>query len=522
MRFVLFVLTFVAAFTGPLAAQRIPAAFDTAAFRRHLEFLAADERMGRAPGTPGAAASARYIASHFARIGLTPGAPGYLQQVPLVGTLTRSPGSRVVFSTGEEVLAARFGTDIVAWNASADSVLDIAAQLVFVGYGIRAPEFGWDDYAGVSVAGKFVVVLVGDPPASFAEPALFDGSALTYYGRWSYKVEEARRQGAAGVLLVHSEEGAGYAWPVVQSSWGRETISLASEDHSGLLAWISSTFARRLLRAAGLSFDQYVARAASRDFVPVTSDISVDALLRSRVRLFNSANVIGILPGADSARAGEAIVYVSHYDHLGIGPAVDGDSIYNGAYDNASGVALLIELARAFARATPPRSIVFLATTAEEAGLLGAEYYVANPAVPIDSTIAVINIDGANLWGETDDIGVSGAERSFLADYVSSRLRSLDLRRAPDPAPERGYYFRADHFPFARAGVPAIDLKHGQLFRDQPPGWGMLLLDRYDNDHYHRPSDHIPAGMKLSGVAQQARFALLLGLDLARAPKQIR
>ena len=498
------------------------ATIDTADLRAHTAFLASDRLRGRAPGTRGAGLAARYIASALGRAGAQPLNGSWYQRVPLVGIATAPAASRFELTGPRGPIAARSGTDFVAWSALPDTLLEDEAELVFVGYGVRAPEFQWDDYADADVAGRFVVVLIGDPPASFSEPALFDGHDLTYYGRWTYKVEEAARQGAAGVLLVHSPEEAGYGWDVVRSSWSDERLSLdhpATPRDAPLRAWISTSLARRIALAAGFRLADLVASAAQRGFRAVPLGVRLHASLVNRVRRFESSNVVGIIPGSDPQRRGEVVVYTAHYDHLGVGAAVDGDSIYNGAYDNASGVAVMLEIAGAFARATPPpqRSVLFMATTAEEAGLLGATWYVGHPFFPIEHTAAAINFDGANLWGETDDVAAAGAGQSTLGEFVQARARQLGLRVAPETTLDRGYFFRSDQFPFARAGVPSLVLAHGTSFRGRSLTWSDSVLAAYDSLHYHRPSDEVFEGADFGGAVQQARLGFLIGYDAAQA-----
>ncbi|MEX2608843.1 MAG: M28 family peptidase [Gemmatimonadota bacterium] len=488
-----------------------------------MAFLADDLLEGRAPGTRGGALASRYIASEMQRIGLRPAAPGYLQPVTLVGTrldttraflragARRTPGS-VRFELGQEA---------VIWRGGEATPTTVEAPLVFVGYGVHAPEYAWDDFEDYDVRGKVLLALVNDPPAPPAEPDRFEGRALTYYGRWTYKLEEARRRGAVGVLLVHTPGAAGYDWSVVRNSWSGERFFLPRDTALpaplALEGWLSGPAARRLLRAADLDLGELFVRAARRDFRPVETSLTIQAALPGRLRRVQSANVAGLLPGSDSLLMRETVVYMAHWDHLGIGPAVGGDSIYNGAYDNASGVALLLELAEAFAvlEPAPARSILFLATTAEEAGLLGSEAYLRAPLRSLRGTVAALNVDGANLWGETEDLMVLGGTWSTLGGSAAVRARGQGLRLTFDRAPELGLAFRSDHFPFARAGVPALGLGHGLEYRGRPTGWGERQLLRYDSAAYHQPGDEYDPGWDLRGAVQQGRLAFLLGWDVA-------
>ena len=498
------------------------AAIDAAAIRAHTAFLADDLLEGRAPGSRGGRLAERYIAAQFQRIGLLPIDGSYLQPVPLIAwTAIRAENAPIEARAGTTAVPLISPSDVVVWNESAAADADIGGELVFAGYGIAAPEWQWDDYKGADLSGKVVLFLVGEPPPPPTEPDLFDGFALTYYGRWTYKLEEAVRRGAAGALLVHSADAAGYDWPVVEASWHATRYRLA-DAAPGLAAagWIRRAAAVRLLAAAGVSLDELVVRAARRDFRPLPTGVSVRVRPRGTLRAVTAHNVIGILPGAAAGLRDETLIYTAHHDHLGIGPAIAGDSIYNGAYDNASGVALLLAVGEAFARLQPrpARSILFVATTAEEAGLLGARRYAAVPARPLANTVAVLNLEGASLWGETQDITAIGADRSTLGRAVDRVARRTGVEPLPDPTPQAGYYFRADHFPFARAGVPGLTLQHGVRFRGRPESFGPRTLADYLEHHYHRPSDELRAAFRFDGAAQQADFAFRLGLDIALDP----
>jgi Zn-dependent M28 family amino/carboxypeptidase len=489
----------------------------------HLSFLADDLLEGRGPGSRGGDLAALYIAGQFARAGLEPVGGSYFQRVPLVGTEVDTTSLFIGFEAGSRHLTGYAPEDLVVWSENGDTVVDLTGEVVFVGYGVDAPEYGWDDFEGRDVRGKILLVLIGDPPAPPDEDSIFAGPAMSYYGRWTYKLEEAARRGAAGILIVHSPTDAGYDWAVVRSSWSGERLSLPSrpeEPHALPLAgWVNADFTRRLLAAADLNLSELAVRAARRDFRPIPTGITLRARFRTHRRELETANVVGFLPGTAPDLRDEVVVFTAHYDHLGIGPAVAGDSIYNGAYDNASGVALLLEVAEAFAslERRPDRSLLFLATTAEEAGMLGARHYVREPLFPLANTVACLNIDGANLWGETDDVVAIGAERSTLGQVLDARAAMMGLDLRADPAPEKGLFFRSDHFPFARVGVPALSIAHGLRFRDRPDGWGAEVLDRYEREHYHRPSDEVAPDLDLKGAVQQARFVFRTGLDIAGA-----
>ena len=521
----------LAASVGRAAAQDTTAAMSPAArsiqadqIRAHLAFLADDALEGRAPGRRGARIAARYIVSQLARAGVEPAAGGYYQTVPLMGWTADARRIAVQYAAGDSTGDLAFPDDAVVWLDSGADSARVNANIVFAGYGVRAPEYDWDDYKDVDVRGRIVLVLSGDPPAPPGEPLIFDGGAMTYYGRYTYKIEQARSSGAAAVIIVHTTEGAGYDWPVVQSSWMGEQLALPQDSATAasalqLQAWVTSSAARRMLAAVGLDLDELYVRAARRDFQPLRTGITMQLRASGRARRFESSNVAGIVRGRHPTRRGDAVIFTAHYDHLGIGPPVDGDSIYNGAYDNASGVALLLEVAEAFARQTPrpDRSVLFLFSTAEEAGMLGAAWYVRQPLLPLRRTIAALNIDGANLWGETDDVSAVGLERSTLGAVFEQQAAAMGLRVEGERAPDKGFYFRSDHFPFARAGVPALYLDHGIAYRNRPREWGMNMLTRYEAERYHQPGDEYDSAFDLGGAVQQGRHAFLVGLDLANA-----
>lgn len=523
----------LAAASAPASAQDVPeleqarAVLDgprgiqAARVKAHLAFLADDLLEGRAPGTRGGRTAARYIATQLALAGIEPVRDSYYQAVPLVGWRADPRRVSLSFAARNRRITLSHPTDAIVWLDSGADSAAVTGELVFAGYGTRAPEYGWDDFKGRDVRGRILVVLVSDPPALPGQPLIFEGGAMTYYGRWTYKIEEARRQGVAGVLIVHSTEAAGYPWPVVESSFGGERLALPHDSMGTtplpVQGWIGFDATQRLLAIAGLDLNELFVRAARRDFQPVFTGITAEIRAGGTVRRFQSSNVVGIVNGRHPTRREEAVVYTAHYDGLGIGTAVDGDSIYNGAFDNASGVALLLEVARAFSSlpAQPDRSLVFIFTTAEEAGLLGAYWYVRRPLVPLQRTLAALNIDGANIWGETHDIGAVGLERSTLGETFRRHAQALDLRVAGERAPSKGFFFRSDQFPFARAGVPALYLDHGTEFRNRPGGWGVATLFRYETDHYHQPSDRFDPDFDMAGAVQQGRHAFLMGFDIA-------
>ncbi|HSJ13891.1 MAG TPA: M20/M25/M40 family metallo-hydrolase [Longimicrobiales bacterium] len=500
------------------AVRSALAGVDAERIRAHVTFLSSDLLEGRGVGTRGGALAIEYIAAQFAHSGLQPLHGSWYQPVPLAGWRADTARTRITVGSGDDALRLRAVDGVLLWPAAGAAQVSHRDELVFVGYGVRAPEYSWDDYK-VDVRGRIVVVLAGDPPAPPGSSD-FEGDALTYYGRWTYKIEEAGRQGAGGVLLVHAPELAGYEWNVVQRGWGGEVLSLREDSSVALprlTGWLRRDAAQRLLAAAGLDYDQLFVAAARRDFQPVTATKEVRVQATGELRAITTTNVAGLLPGRHPQRRSEVVIYTAHHDALGLGSAVGDDDIYNGAYDNAGGVALLLEVAETFAAlpAPPERSVLFLATAAEEAGMLGATHYTRHPLVPIVRTVALINLEGANFWGETDDVSGVGLERSTLGLELQRTATLLGLRTTAERAPAQGFFYRSDQLPFARLGVPAIALDHGLSFRGRPPGWGVATLSAFLDRSYHAPSDELPANADMRGAAQQARVAFLLGHGVA-------
>lgn len=490
--------------------------------RAHTAFLSDDLIEGRRAGSRGARLAARYIAAQLTRAGVEPVRGSFFQRVPLSGWTAHPRRTWVQVSTAAGVRRLQQDDAVMLWLGAAPDSVTVRGDVVFAGYGVVAPEYDWDDYGARDVRGRIVLVLAGDPPAPPGTPRMFDGPALTRYGRFDYKVAEAARRGAAAVLIVHTDDGAGYSWDVVRSSWNGEQLALAGDSADTMArGWITYAAARSLLAAGEADLDQLYVRAARRDFMATGTGAAVTLQATGTRRALESYNVVGLVRGAHAQRASEYVVYTAHYDGLGIGPAEAGDSIYNGAYDNASGVAAVLEVAEAFAGLEPrtDRSMLFLFTTAEEAGLLGAEYYVRNPLVPLDRTVAAINIDGANVWGETEDIGGVGIERSTLGTHLERAASSLDLQAQPEQAPELGLFFRSDQYVFARAGIPAVALEHGLLFTGRDASWGVATTAEYQRTRYHRPGDEFSPGMVFGGAVQQARVAFLMGVDIGNTPR---
>jgi len=502
------------------------------ALRAHIKFLSDDRLEGRGTGAKGGETAALYIAEQFEALGLKGAGPkgSFWQPVSLVGVKADPKTElRVNGETKSELF--KFADDFVAFTGSQTEKVDIEnAEMVFVGYGIDAPEQKWNDYKGPAddYRGKILVMLVNDPPATSAEPNLFGGRALTYYGRWTYKYEEAARRGAVGALLLHTNESAGYPWSVVRTSNGswRFDIARTAGDKTPFLpirSWMTDDAAHRLFSLADMNLDELRKQAASRDFKPVKLSLKGSLNLNSEVKRVEAPNVAAILPGHDPKLRNEYVVYSAHWDHLGIGaPNKSGDTIYNGALDNATGVASVIEIARVLsqlpAAEKPRRSILFLIPTAEEQGLIGAEWYTRHPLVPNEKTAADINLDSMNILGPTHDFVPLGAERSTLYPIVQQIAKERGLRISPDPRPEQGSFYRSDHFPFAKVGVPSISLKEGDDYVGRAKGWGEKKFKEYNDAHYHQPSDEFRDDWNFAGMIQEADFALAIGRRVADLP----
>ncbi len=486
----------------------------------HMRILASDDFFGRGPGHLGGDLASAYIAEQFSEYGLEAPGGSYFQTVPMVG-MTTDPTTVKLSFTGPEGAITPTYLDEFVLNAGDPLAARVGgdAELVFAGYGVIAPENEWNDFQGIDVQGKYLLILVNDPPASPSEPDLFGGVAMTYYGRWTYKYEEAARQGALGAIIVHETEPAGYPWSVVRGGWSGEQFALplnpTDTRPAGMVGWVSESVAQRALATAGYDYEELKNRAATRGFTAVETGITVSASVESTSRDVETRNVVAVRRG--STRPDEYLTVTSHYDHFGVGESIAGDSIYNGAYDNASGTALLLEVAHAISGSQTPlgRSVLFIATAAEEQGLLGAERYVRSPIYPLSQTVAEINLDGANLWGLTDDIIVHGEERSELGNYVRPRATQLGLTLRPDAEPEKGFFFRSDHFPFAKAGVPSLWIEHGRDYRGQPAGWGAQLQADYTANRYHAPSDEFSAEFTFDGAVQQGALLLAVLFDVA-------
>lgn len=498
----------------------------------NIKILSSDEYEGRAPASKGEELATGYIEDQFKKVGLAPGNPdgSYIQKVPMVGIKADS-GAELMFrndATGKHE-KLKFAEDFVAWTKRPQPEIRVEADVVFVGYGVVAPEYHWDDFKGVDVKGKIIVVLINDPPVpdpadpSKLDARTFKGRAMTYYGRWTYKFEEAAAKGAVGCLIVHQTVPAGYPWGVVRSSNTGEQFSLQSADQGGsrcaVEGWITYEKAQALFALAGKDFDTLQKSAVSRDFHPVDLQVSASLELQNAVRSINSRNVVGKVVGSDPKVRDQYVIYTAHWDHLGIGPEVNGDKIYHGAADNASGVAGLVELADAFARMQPPprRSILFLSVTGEEKGLLGSQYYSEHPLYPLSKTLADINMDGLNMLGRTKDIEIIGLGQSTLDDVLKTAAVEQQRTVKPDAEPEKGFYYRSDHFNFAKQGVPALDPNPGVEYIGKPDGWGLQMREKYTTEDYHKPSDKIKPDWDLSGTVEDLWLLGEVGYRVANA-----
>jgi len=514
--------------TPPATVAELPD-IDTAAVLGHIETLSSDQFEGRGPGSPGEELTVNYLVEQFQQLGLEPGNPDgtYIQQVPLVG-ITPSDFTPLRIRRGGRTHEFAYNTEYVGNSLRVTEQISLDdSDLVFVGYGVQAPEYDWDDYKGLDVTGKTVVMLVNDPPVTTSDgtldPDVFGGEAMTLYGRWTYKFEKAAEMGAVGALLVHETIPAGYPFNVVQTGWSGEGFNLVTPDRNmsrtAIEAWLSVEAATRLFEIGGRDYQELKTSAASRDFEPVPLDMTASVSFTQSLRNVDSRNVIARLPGSDPALAGEHVVYMAHWDHLGVGAPVDDDAIYNGAQDNASGTATLLEMARAMKAIEPgpKRSVLFLAVTAEEQGLLGSQYYGQFPLYPLATTLAAINLDGMNMWGRTRDIVVIGLGASDLDDYLRDAAAEQGRVLVPDPEPEKGFYYRSDHFNFAKVGVPALNKDDGIDYIGKPEGYGKEKRDHYTNVDYHAPSDEVKPDWDLSGLAEDAKLLLAVGYRVANA-----
>jgi Zn-dependent M28 family amino/carboxypeptidase len=497
----------------------------------HIKVLASDEFEGRAPGTKGEELSVKYITDEFKQIGLKPGNPDgtYTQEVPLAGIKSEP---RMSFTVGDKPIDLKYPDDFVASSARLEPEIKIDnSDVVFVGYGIVAPEYGWDDYKDVDVSGKTILMLINDPPipdpkdSSKLNDKMFKGKAMTYYGRWTYKYEIAAKKGAAAAVIIHETEPAAYPYSVVKTSWAKENYEIDAPDKNikavKARSWITLDAAKKLLADCGQDFDALKKAAITKDFRPVALNAKANIDIKQQVRSFKSHNVIGKLDGSDPKLQGEYVIYTAHWDHLGRDLELQGDQIFNGAIDNASGVAAVIQLAAAFTKVNPPpkRSVLFMATTAEEAGLLGAKFYAEHPLYPLEKTLADINIDTVNPWGKTRDIEDLSDNNSTLDDLLAASAKRNGRLMAPNSQPEKGSFYRADHFEFSKRGVPALYTGGGKNLVSKPADLGRQKKDDYTAHHYHQVSDEVNPEWDLSGAVQDLQLLFEVGYEVANGNK---
>jgi len=497
----------------------------------HIKVLASDEFEGRAPGTKGEELSVKYIADQFKKIGLKPGNPDgtYTQEVPLAGIKSEP---RMSFSVGDKTMDLKYPDDFVASSARLQSEIKIdKADVVFVGYGVGASEYGWDDYKDVDVRGKTLLMLIGDPPVpdpknpSKLDDKMFKGSAMTYYGRWTYKYEIAAQKGAAAAIIIHETEPAAYPWQVVRSSWGKENFELDNPnknmDAISACSWITLDVAKKLIADSGQDFDALKKAAITKEFRPVMLNAKANIEIKQQIHSFKSHNVIGKLEGSDPKFRDEYVIYTAHWDHLGRHSELQGDQIFNGAIDNASGVASVIQIAAAFTKLNPApkRSVFFMDTTAEEAGLLGAKYYAEHPLYPLQKTLADINIDGINPWGKTHDLEDLTTNNSTLDDLLGQAAAPQGRVMKPTSEPEKGGFYRVDSFEFAKAGVPVLHAARGIEIIGKPLEYGKQKRDEFVAKHYHQPSDEVDPSWDLSGAVQDVQLLFEVGYQVANGDK---
>ena len=521
----LYIALFFIVSGSPARAQtdNAPSRISAQEIDAHLRFLASNLLEGRAPATRGGRITEEYIATELQAFGVKPGVgdSSYFQRVP-IDVVKADPATIRVVASGKANANLRFTDDVVVWPGSATDASNARGELVFVGYGAVAPEYKWDDFKNTDVRGKILLVLVNDPPAPASEPNLFGGKAMTYYGRWTYKYEEAERRGAAGMLIVHTTGPAGYPWHVVVNSNSNKHLLLARDPAApapiGVRGWITDSAATALLAQAGLNMVQLRQQAESRSFRPVSTGIIIDASMKNSLQHMSANNVVGVVRGIDPKVRDEYVAYSAHWDHFGIGPVVNGDSIYNGAVDNASGVATVLAIAHAAAEGVKPRrSQLFIFVTAEESGLLGSAYFGQHPTVPASKIVAALNMDVVTVRGRVRDLNVMGDNKSSLGPTLAQMVRGEGIRLSPDAHPEAGHFYRSDHFSFAKVGIPAISIGPGVDYVGRPAGWGQKQGEDWTAHNYHQPSDEYRKDFDLTGAAQLGDIVYRLGLALGNA-----
>ncbi len=493
--------------------------------RADVKFLSSDLLEGRGTGQRGGMLAVEYIATQYALNHLAPAGDNgtYLQKVPMVGLTTEPQSTFSFIPQNAAPVNVKFAKEITAYDETAEPTADINADVVFVGYGIDAPEYKWDDYKGVDVKGKVLLMLVNEPPSE--DPTFFNGKALTYYGRWTYKFEEAARKGAVGALVVHKPDMASYGWNVVETSNTGEKSYLREDSKPKLqmASWIQLSVADQMAKTIGKSIEELMESARSRDFKPMPLPVKFKAHIVSNVRPFDSYNVIGKIPGSDPALKNQAVLYTAHWDHLGIHPEESGDNIYNGAIDNATGVGVILEIARAFVEnpIKPKRSIIFAAVTAEEQGLRGSEYLGIHPPIPAKEISLALNFDGVAPIGVPEEVSLAGAERNTFFPTVQQSAKEFKVAIVPDDNPGAGFYYRSDHFSLSRVGIPSFSVNTGTKYEGKPADYGKKFEEEYTKNNYHQPSDEFHDDWDFTGVGRMARFGVALGWKAANWSQEV-
>ncbi len=528
MKRTIFIASLLVLFAFSSFSQNLESKLNAEQMRERVKRLSADEFEGRGPGNAGSKMAADYIASEMKAAGIKPGnGRSYFQNVKLVGISVDPSTEMKVTRTGGQTKSFKFGDEFVVTTGAQRDNVSVDAEVIFMGYGVDAPLYKWNDYSGPAddYKGKILMIMVNDPPANADEPDLFGAKALTYYGRWTYKYEEAARRGAAGVILIHTNESAGYGWNVVRTSFGgprSEILRNASDKtpYLDLMSWVTNETAEAMLKSAGLDYEGLLMKAGTRNFRPVKTGLKVAIDLKANKTEFESPNIVGKLEGSDKKLRSEYVLYTAHWDHLGIGEAdASGDKIYNGAYGNASGVAAVIGIGQAIAKMPksekPKRSIYILFPTAEEQGLLGAEYFAQNPLIPLNKIAGNVNIDGVNFFGRTRDFSALGSERSTLGAIVGEVAKERSMTLEGDMRPEQGFFFRSDHFPFAKVGVPAVSFRHGDDFVTPLKGEALNFFSNYTAKYYHQASDQYYDWWDAGAMTQNAELGLAIGMKIA-------
>jgi Zn-dependent M28 family amino/carboxypeptidase len=521
--FVVAVLAAVQAAGGNTPKQNMPdPAFSAERIAAQVKFLSSDLLEGRGTGQRGGNIASEYIATQFALDGLKPAGDNgtFIQSVPMVAVRTLPATSFKLVPKSGDAVDLKNLDDFVTNSESQTETVDFDVPIVFVGFGITAPEYKWDDYKGVDLKGKVALVFVNEPVSD--DPKFFMGKALTYYGRWTYKFEETARRGAVATIVIHRTDLASYGWQVVRNSWGAERQYLKRDETPKVQAasWVQIDVAKKIVAMGSYDLDKLFAQAQTREFKPIELPVHLRAHVASELRPFVGRNVVAQLPGSEPQRAGEAVLYTAHYDHLGIDPSAKGDNIYNGAIDNGTGCGILLELAQAWSSsAPPPRSILFAAVTGEEQGLLGSEYLGKHPPVPASKISVDLNYDALAPIGIPEEVEVAGAERTTFYPVVESTAKSFGLGIRPDPRPEAGHYYRSDHFSLAHVGIPSFSIGQGLKFKGHDAAWGEVQAKDYVDHHYHQPSDEFQSEWNFAGLAEMTRFGFVLGRAAATAPE---